>query len=204
MEKLEDFKNIKLLNALKAGDSAAFNEIYHKYRQKIFGYAYHFTRCREEAEELTQDSFVRLWENRAKVDPEKNFDAFLYTLIRNNFLGTLRKKAREKAYSSENLSQQQSFNATEDELDAKESKQLAQEAIESLSPQVKRIYLMSRNDHHTHEEISQLMGISKNTVNNHLKKSLSIMRKYFKTYSPETIISLVVVQLFISHWFIGH
>ncbi|WP_431294687.1 sigma factor-like helix-turn-helix DNA-binding protein [Pedobacter sp. P26] len=52
---------------------------------------------------------------------------------------------------------------------------------------------MSRNDHHTHEEISQLMGISKNTVNNHLKKSLNIMRKYFKTYSPETIISLVVV-----------
>lgn len=196
MEKLDDFKNVKLLNAVKTGDSAAFNEIYHKYRQKIFGYAYHFTRCREEAEELTQDTFVKLWENRAKINPDKNFDAFLYTLIRNNFLGTLRKKAREKAYNSENVAQEQSFNAIEDELDAKESKKLALQAIESLSPQVKKIYLMSRNDHHTHEEISQLMGISKNTVNNHLKKSLGIMRKYFKTYSPETIISLVVVQLF--------
>jgi RNA polymerase sigma-70 factor (family 1) len=196
MEKLDDFKNVKLLNAVKTGDSAAFNEIYHKYRQKIFGYAYHFTRCREEAEELTQDTFVKLWENRAKIDPDKNFDAFLYTLIRNNFLGTLRKKAREKAYNSENVAQEQSFNAIEDELDAKESKKLALQAIESLSPQVKKIYLMSRNDHHTHEEISQLMGISKNTVNNHLKKSLGIVRKYFKTYSPETIISLVVVQLF--------
>ncbi|WP_431294688.1 RNA polymerase sigma factor [Pedobacter sp. P26] len=69
MEKLEDFKNIKLLNALKAGDSAAFNEIYHKYRQKIFGYAYHFTRCREEAEELTQDSFVRLLGKQGKSRP---------------------------------------------------------------------------------------------------------------------------------------
>lgn len=195
MEKLDNFKNAKLLNAVKTGDQAAFNEIYHKYRQKISGYAYHFTRCREEAEELTQDTFVRLWENRAKIDPEKNFDAFLYTLIRNNFLGTLRKKAREKAYSSENLAHEQSFNAIEDELDAKESKRLAQEAIESLSPQVKKIYLMSRNDHHTHEEISQLMGISKNTVNNHLKKSLGIMRKYFKTYSPETIISLMFLML---------
>lgn len=194
MEKFEDFKNINLLNALKAGNSAAFNEIYHKYRQKIFGYAFHFTRCREEAEELTQDSFVRLWENRSKIDPEKNFDAFIYTLIRNNFLGTLRKKARKKAYSSESLAQEQSFNTIEDELDAKESKQLAHEAIESLSPQVKKIYLLSRNDYHTHEEISQLLGISKNTVNNHLKKSLGIMRKYFKTYSPETIISLVVMM----------
>ena len=195
MEKLDDFKNKKLLDAVKTGNPDAFNEIYHKYRQKIFGYAFHFTRCREEAEELTQDTFVRLWENKEKIDPERNFDAFLYTLIRNRFLGTLRKKAREKAYNSENITPEKSFNAIEDELDAKESKQIAQQAIESLSPQVKKIYLMSRNDHHTHEEISQLMGISKNTVNNHLKKSLGIMRKYFKTYSPETIISFVLLMI---------
>ncbi|GGE65658.1 RNA polymerase sigma-70 factor (ECF subfamily) [Pedobacter psychrotolerans] len=191
MEKLESFNQIKLLNNIKNGDSAAFNELYYQYRQKIYGYAHHFTRCKEEAEELTQDTFVRLWENRAKINPERNFDAFLYTLVRNNFLMVLRKKAREKAYSNENLCQQESFNAIEDELNAKESKRIAQNAIETLSPQVKKIYLMSRDDHHTHEEISQLMGISKNTVNNHLKKSLSIMRKYFKTYSPETILSLI-------------
>jgi len=194
MEQLEDFKNAKLLNAVKTGNSAAFNEIYHQYHKKIYGYAYHFTRGREEAEELTQDVFVRLWENRSKIDPERNFDAFLYTLIRNNFLSTLRKKAREKAYSNENLKQEQSFNAIEDELNAKDTRQIAQEAIESLSPQVKKIYLMSRNDHHTHEEISQLMGISKNTVNNHLKKSLGIMRKYFRTYSPETMLSFILIM----------
>ncbi|MFD2287594.1 RNA polymerase sigma-70 factor [Pedobacter petrophilus] len=193
MEKLESFKNVKLLNDVRNGDSVAFNEIYHKYRQKIYGYAHHFTRCREAAEELTQDTFVRLWENRAKIDPERNFDAFLYTLIRNNFLTTLRKKAREKAYSHENLKQEQSFNAIEDELNAKESERLAKDAIETFSPQVKKIYLMSRHDHHTHEEIAQLMGISKNTVNNHLKKSLGVMRKYFRTYSPETILSLIAL-----------
>jgi RNA polymerase sigma-70 factor (family 1) len=196
MEQLDDFKNAKLLNAVKTGDSAAFNEIYHKYRQKIYGYAYHFTRCREEAEELTQDTFVRLWENRAKIDPKKNFDAFLYTLIRNNFLTVLRKKAREKAYSNESLKHEQSFNAIEDELNAKESKRISLEAIATLSPQVKKIYLMSRNDHHTHEEISQLMGISKNTVNNHLKKSLGVMRKYFRTYSPETILSFLLILFY--------
>jgi RNA polymerase sigma-70 factor (family 1) len=194
MEQLEDFKNAKLLDAVKAGDSAAFKEVYHQYRKKIYGYAYHFSRNGEEAEELTQDVFVRLWENRSKIDPQKNFDAFLYTLIRNNFLSTLRKKAREKAYSNENLKYEQSFNTIEDELNAKETKQIVYKAIESLSPQVKKIYLLSRNDHRTHEEISQLMGISKNTVNNHLKKSLGILRKYFSTYSPETMLSLAIVM----------
>ncbi|MEH3114488.1 RNA polymerase sigma factor [Pedobacter terrae] len=195
MEQLEDFKNAELLNALKAGDSAAFNEIYHQYRKKIYGYAYHFSRDGEEAEELTQDVFVRLWENRSKIDPKKNFEAFIYTLIRNNFLSTLRKKAREKVYSEENLKYEQSFNTIEEELNAKETKQIVHKAIESLSPQVKKIYLLSRNGHHTHEEISQLMGISKNTVNNHLKKSLGILRKYFSTYSPETILSLLLIML---------
>ena len=193
MEKLDDFKNKKLLSAVRTGDSAAFNEIYHLYRKKVHGYAYHFTRSREEAEELTQDTFVRLWESRTKIDAEKNFEAFLYTLIKNNFLTALRRKAREKNYQSQNIKQEQSFNAIEDQLDVKESKRIANEAIESLSPQVKKIYQLSRNDHHTHEEISQLTGISKNTVSNHLKKSLSIMRRYFKTYSPETILSVLLV-----------
>ncbi len=193
MEQLEDVKNAKLLNAVKAGDSAAFNEIYHQYRKKTYGYAYHFSRNGEEAEELTQDVFVRLWENRSKIDTQKNFEAFLYTLIRNNFLSVLRKKAREKAYSNENLKYEPSFNTIEEELNAKETKQIVNKVIESLSPQVKKIYLLSRNDHHTHEEISQLMGISKNTVNNHLKKSLGTLRKYFSTYSPETILSLAIV-----------
>lgn len=193
MEKLDDFNKKKLLNAVRTGDSAAFNAIYHLYRQKIHGYAYHFTRNHEEAEELTQDTFVKVWENRKKIDAEKNFEAFLYTLIKNNFLGALRKKAREKSYQNENCKNEQSFNAIEEQLDVKESKRIAEEAIEQLSPQVKKIYLLSRNDHHTHEEISQLMGISKNTVNNHLKKSLGIMRRYFKTYSPETILSLALI-----------
>lgn len=193
MEKLDDFKYKKLLNAVRTGDSAAFNEIYHLYRKKVQGYAYHFTRSSEEAEELTQDTFVRLWESRTKIDAEKNFEAFLYTLIKNNFLTALRRKARERNYQSQNIKQEQSFNAIEDQLDVKESKRIANEAIESLSPQVRKIYLMSRNDHHTHEEISQLMGISKNTVNNHLKKSLGIMRRYFKTYSPETILSVLLM-----------
>ncbi|WP_316804274.1 RNA polymerase sigma-70 factor [Pedobacter nototheniae] len=196
MEQLDDFKKKQVLNDLKIGDSAAFNQVYHLYRKKVYAYAYRFTRCRETAEELTQDTFVRLWENRFKIDPEKNFDAFLYTLIRNNFLGALRKKAREKAYSNEIADEAKSFNSIEAHIDFKESKNIAVNAIDTLSPQVKTIYLMSRNDHHSHEEISKMMGISKNTVNNHIKKSLGVIRKYFKTYSPETILSLLLILVY--------
>lgn len=192
MNQLYDFTSEQLLTALLTGDSAAFDEIYHRYRRKVYGYAYHFTRCAEEAEELTQDVFVRLWENRAKIEPAKNFEAFLYTLIRNNFLGTLRKKAQAAIFRNETLQEEPSINSTDDYMDFKECQDIAGYAIETLSPQVKVAYQLSRGSGRSHEDISMQMGISKNTVNNHIKKSLKIIRTCFKAYSPETILSLLL------------
>lgn len=193
MKDFDKFTSEKLLTAVKAGDCASFNEIYHRHRQKVYGYAHHFARSREEAEELTQDVFVRLWENRSKIDPSKNFEAFLYTLIRNNFLEALRKKARARNFRKEQLENEPAYNSTDNYIDFKECEQIANEAIETLSPQVKIVYLLSRKDGRSHEDISLHMGISKNTVNNHIKKSLGTIRKFFREYSPETVLSLLMM-----------
>jgi len=191
MKQLDEPSREQLLEKVLMGDGAAFNEIYHRYRLKVHGYAYRFTRCREEAEELTQDVFVRLWENRSKIDPAKNFDAFLYTLIRNNFLEALRKKARATAFRIETIRDEPFCNSVDDYIGFKECQHVSGHAIENLSPQVRVAYLLSREQGRSHEEISMQMGISKNTVSNHLKQSLKIFRKCFKVYSPETILSLI-------------
>lgn len=198
MELSHNFTIEQLLVALQIGDSNAFNEIYCRYRKKVHGYAYHFVRCPEEAEELTQDVFVRLWESRTKIDPAKNFDAYLFTIIRNNFLGALRKKAKMTAFKNETLEDDPSLNSIEHYMDFKESRQLANQAISTLPPQAKMAYLLSRDMGYSHENISVEMGITKNTVNNHIKKSLGHIKKHFSNYSPETIISLIgLIQLYL-------
>lgn len=190
---LDNYTNEQVLNAVRMGDRPAFNEVYYRYRRKVSGYAYHFTGSREEAEELTQDVFVRLWETREKIDPSKNFDAYIYTLIRNNFLEVLRKKARANTFRKENVAEEPYCNPVDDFVNFKESRHIASQAIETLSPQVKATYVLSRDNGYSHAEISRQMGISKNTVNNHIKKSLKIIRKCFKEYSPETIILLTLL-----------
>jgi RNA polymerase sigma-70 factor (family 1) len=190
MATLDNYTNEQLLNAVRMGDCPAFNEVYYRYRRKVSGYAYHFTGSREEAEELTQDIFVKLWETRARIDPLKNFDAYLYTLIRNNFLEALRKKARANIFRKENITEEPYCKPIDDLVDFKECRQIASQAIETLSPQVKATYILSRDNGYSHAEISRRMGISKHTVNNHIKKSLKTIRKCFKKYSPETILSL--------------
>lgn len=193
MEQVNDLTNEKLLSATRAGDYAAFNEVYHRYRKKVYGFAYRFTRSVEEAEELTQDAFVRLWENRSKIDPYKNFEGFLYILIRNNYLKALRNSAKEAIFRNENMEEEPAYNAIDDYLDFKDCQQTAASAIEAMSPQVRIAFTLSRNQGYSHEDISSRMGISRSTVNNHIKNSLKTIRKYIKVYSSETIISLALL-----------
>jgi len=192
MEHLYDYTVERLLIAVQIGNSDAFNEVYCRYRKKVQGYAYRFVRCTEEAEELTQDVFVRLWENREKIDPSQNFDAYLFTIIRNIFLGALRRKAKMNVFRNEMLEDEPMMNSIENYMDFKDCQQLANQAIETLPPQAKMAYMLSRNEGFSHENISSQMGITKNTVNNHIKKSLGHIRKHFNSYSPETIISSIL------------
>ncbi|TDQ07486.1 RNA polymerase sigma factor [Pedobacter metabolipauper] len=196
MENVNDLTNEQLLTSIRLGDCASFNEIYHRYRKKVYGFAYRFTRSSEQAEELTQDVFVRVWENRSKIDSAKNFDGFLFILIRNNYLKALRHSAKESVFNVENLEEEPSNNAIDDYIDLKDCQQIASLAINSLSPQAKIAFQLSRNEGFSHEDISRQMGISKNTVNNHIKKSLGTVRKYMQVYSSETVLSLILLTFF--------
>lgn len=191
MKHLDNLSCELLLTAVRAGDTDAFNEVYRLYRKKVNGFAYRFVRCPEESAELTQAIFVRLWENRLKIDPSRNFDAYLYTMVRSNFLDALKRKSRMFIFKNETSSQEEpSINSTDSYMDFTECRQIALKAIESLSPQVKTAYLLSRDSGCSHEEISSHMGISKNTVNNHIKKSLGRIRSHFNVYSPDTILMI--------------
>ncbi|MDO7744875.1 MAG: hypothetical protein MUP99_13925, partial [Pedobacter sp.] len=93
---------------------------------------------------------------------------------------------------NEMLEDEPMMNSIENYMDFKDCQQLANQAIETLPPQAKMAYMLSRNEGFSHENISSQMGITKNTVNNHIKKSLGHIRKHFSSYSPETIISSIL------------
>jgi RNA polymerase sigma-70 factor (ECF subfamily) len=194
MKHLDSLSIKELLFLIQTGDTDAFGEIYKLYRRKVYSFAYRFVRCAEDANELTQDVFVRLWENRMKINPEKKFEAYLFSMVRSNFLDALKKQARMSVYRTENT-EEPAFNSTESYMDFTECRQIAMNAIETLSPQVKVAYLLSREDGCSHEDISRQMGLSKNTVNNHIKKSLTHIRTRIRYLSPDTVLPFVLLML---------
>lgn len=193
MELFDASTNKALLNELRNGSTDAFNELYKKYCGKVHRYAYRFVRNTEAAEELTQDVFVQIWENRGKINLDKNFDAYIFTILRNTFLLALKRKSRFAVFQKEKVKEESESNGIADYMDFKECHVITNQAIQTMSPQVKMAYMLSRAEGFSHEEISLRMGISKNTVNNHIKNSLGHIRRYFAAHSPETILPLILL-----------
>lgn len=191
MEDLANYSGEQLLSGISFDDLASFEEIYRRYRLKVINYIRRFVRSAEEAEDLAQDVFVSLWEGRGKMGDIGNADAFIYVICRNVSTKALRKKSVVDAANYDGQYDVPSYDNIERFLDHRETRQVAQQAIESLPPQAKLVFQLSREQGLSCEAISRKLGISKNTVYNHIKNSLRHIRNYFASHSPDTVLSLL-------------
>ena len=87
----------ELVRQLAAGDEDAFCRLYARYWKKLFGFCLKFLKSYDLAENYAQDIFLKIWENREFLDPEKSFSSFLYTIARNRILNWLKHVARTES-----------------------------------------------------------------------------------------------------------
>ena len=193
MKQLDKSLLEKLVVLLREGDTAAFNELYYRYKGKVHQFAYRFVRCSESATELTQLVFVRLWKYKHTIDESRDFDAFLLTITKNLVFKEFQRKAKANAYQNEQLNTEQVYDPIASFMDLKDYRNLAERAINSLPPQSKKVFKLSREEGATYEHISNQLNISKNTVHSHMAKSLSHIRQYFKIHTPETVLVLGIL-----------
>lgn len=166
---------------LKGGDVAAFETIYYQLSQKVFYYAYKLTKHRDKAEEVMQESFIRLWEKRQKIDPEQNFSSFFFSIVHNAAIDSIRKEYRE---TIRNMTLSEIFKkseyTTELNLGYSQLQEEYLEAIEKLPEKRRHIFKLSREEGLSNEEIAFKLGISKNTVENQIVNALKFLRKVLK------------------------
>jgi len=174
---------LQLLEQLIAGDAESFRKIYEYYRPKIFLFALRLTKSKSEAEEVVQEAFVRLWEKREQVKIEKKFNAYILTITKNLVLDGLKKAAYDKTIQQKIYQNMQALrNATVDQLIEKELTRLHQQAVNRLSPQKKVVFILSREEELSYEEIAEKLGVSKNTVRNQMSDSLKSIREYLAVH----------------------
>lgn len=168
-----------LMHAFQAGDEGAFKLVFDQNFRKLLAFAYKMVKSREQAEEIVHDAFLSAWSNRSRIDASVSITPYLFTVTKRLALNSLRQMATSQKAIDElwkrvdNLS-----NQTEEAVLFHDLQRLTDLKISILPPQQQQIFKLSRHDGLSYEEISEILGISKNTVRNHLSLALKALKKH--------------------------
>ena len=185
-----------LILRLIEGDEDAFCELYATYKNRLIYFAMRFLKSREYAEDVFQDAFTVVWQSRRFINPDASFSSYLYTIMRNRILNQMRNAANEEKLKESILSQ--ALDYTEDtkrEVMLNDLKSLISHALQQLTPRQREIFEMSREAQLSHKEIADKLGISVNTVQEHISTSLKLIRTYLIKYSGSEYVDLLLLLI---------
>lgn len=167
--------------AVSKGDEQAFEALFLHYFPRIKGFVSGILQNEEEAEDISQDIFVSMWQNRERLTNIENLNAYLFRIAKNTVFRHIERSLLFKDYQRQQTEHSLLFltnnDSIEEEIYAKELEYLISIAIEKMPSQRKRIYQMSRMEGLSNEEIAERLIISKRTVENHLTLALADIRK---------------------------
>lgn len=169
---MDSISQKKLLKSLKTGNIDAFEKILLLYEKVIFNHIYRMTGNKKDAEDLTQEVFIRLYVKRSHINPEENFKAWLYKIATNIALDFLRKKTRQKELflidsdrePFETIDEEDSYYRIERTYDL-------ERALDKLKPIHKTVLLLFYKDDFDYEAIAKILNIPINTVKTNLYRA---------------------------------
>ena len=181
---------------LKNGDVEAFRNIFEEYGKRIFIFAKGYVKSNDEAEEVVQEVFIKIWNIRASINTELSFKSFLFKITYNYIRELFLKKCRENSYKHEILSLTVDFdNHTAERIDYYSLLELVENLIDKLPPRQKEIILLRKKQGLPSKEIAILLDISPRTVEKHLSEALKSLKSKL---TEEHIAGLLFFSLFLS------
>ena len=186
----------QLFLAISKGNEEAFRLIFERYHQRMWSFAMTLVKLSHVAEDIVQESFIKLWECRDMLSDIKKPDDFIFILVRNHALNSFRGLGREekrKLRFREHLRQQSVY--ADYWLEAEQATQILEQIIAQLPTQQQKVIRLSRDSGLSHQDIAEQLKISKTTVNKHLVIALKTCREQLKRmgFSYFFLIPLLIV-----------
>ncbi|MFH4968391.1 RNA polymerase sigma-70 factor [Gaetbulibacter sp. M240] len=167
----------KILKRLQKSDKKALTELYESYWKPLFISSYNLLKDKELSEEIIQDVFIDLWKNRETLQIKISIKSYLYACVRYKVFGEFRKNKVKNVELFEDLNQRFQYATPETKLMHEELVKQVDTIVNTLPKKCREVYILSRNKQLSHKEISEQLGISTKTVENHITMALKVLRK---------------------------
>jgi len=156
----------EIIRLWKRGDKRAYEKLVRRYMSAAYLVAYGYVNNAEDARDLSQEAFVKVYQARARFDEERPFYPWLYRVLRNHCLNFLRRGRAEVSIDDENNHREIASphpTALED-LEGNERRRIVRAAIARLSDDHREIIVLKNFNDRSYKEISELLGIPMGTV----------------------------------------
>ncbi len=166
-----------LIESLKEGDAQAYTFLVDKYHHRLCVYAYNLTNDYDLAEDVVQNVFIKTWKHRLKLKPDFSIKSFLYRSVYNEFIDQYRKRKYVFPLEKKYIDALSTLVEDEDEKSLEKLIAMVKKEIDNLPPKCKQTFLLSKQDGLTNIEIAEYLNISIKSVEAHITKAFSIIRK---------------------------
>ena len=177
----------ELVQTIRTGDTAAFEQLVRRKTTKVYALCYRILNNAEDAKDVAQLVFIKLWENLEKYDPKFAFDTWLYRMVTNVAIDFIRsRQSRDNAVNS-------NLRLVRTSIDAEQGVNVQRKEIESvfndvssvLSPRQKTIFIMKEMEDLSSADIARVLGCRESTVRNHLFNARKLMQEQLQRRYPE-------------------
>ncbi len=187
----------EMLSDLRLGSQTAFRQIYSLYSGRIYLNIRKMVKSEQDAAELLQEVFIKVWDKRELIDAEQSFRSYLFQIAKYTVYNFIRKNNLEKqiqAYLS--LHNTQLYTHVEEQLNEKQDEQWLSQTIEQLPPQRRLIYRLCKIEGKSYAEVSTLLRISTSTINDHIVKATKYIKERHGVLDKSTLLiaSFILLQ----------
>ena len=185
----------EIIRRLKTDDKSAVDELFNWYYNRLFHFSKSILKIENGIDDILQEVFVKVWLNRLKISNAETFNAYIFTITKNEVLNLIRANLKEKSLREEiYLRSVAEEYQTQNPLEFEEIKSAIDKIVATLPEKRQMVFKLSRTDVLPNKEIAHQLGISEKTVEDHITHSIRHIKDSLKEMG---ILSLLYFYLFL-------
>ena len=185
----------KIIHRLKNDDKSAVDELFGYYYPRLYHFSKSILKIEDGIDDILQEVFVKIWLNRYKIGNPDTFNAWIFTITKNEVLNLIRNNLKDQTFKDELFLRSVAEEyQTQNLIEFEEIKAGIDKIVTSLPEKRQQVFILSRTEGFSNKEIAQQLNISEKTVEDHITHAI----KYIKNSMKEMgIISLLYFYLFL-------